>query len=447
MKNLIERLSSTISETSNIDNKLFDEFNVKRGLRNKDHTGVVVGLTKIGDVVGYERNDQGEINPIPGKLIYRGVSLEKIVRGAQQNGRLGFEEVVFLLLSGDLPKEKELDDFRMLLSNTMDIDQKMTLHLLDLKGDDIMNILARCVLELYIFDDNPDDTSPENMVRQSLELISRFPTIIAYAYNALRHNQGRSLHIHHPKEGLSLAENFLYMMKGKRYTPLEVQILDLAMMVHADHGGGNNSTFAVRVTSSTSTDIYASISAGIGSLKGSLHGGANLRVVDMLNNIKTNVKDWSNVDELDQYLQLILDKKAYNKTGLIYGIGHAIYTISDPRTVLLKEKARELAIEKNREDEYNFMCLIEERAIHLFMESKGKAVGKQVCANVDFYSGFIYDMIGLPKEIFTPLFAMARIAGWCAHRIEELSFKQKRIMRPAYKSACSEREYIPMEER
>lgn len=447
MKNLISRLSSTISETSRIDDQLFEQYNVKRGLRNKDHTGVVVGLTKIGDVVGYERNDKGEIVPIPGKLIYRGFSVEDIVRGAQKTHRLGFEEVIFLLLSGDLPKAKELDGFTTLLSRTMSIDQKMTLHLLDLKGDDIMNILARCVLELYIFDENPDETSPRNMMKQSLELISRFPTIIAYGYNALRHNKGKSLHIRHPKEGLPLAENFLYMMKGKNYTPLEVQILDLALMVHADHGGGNNSTFAVRVTSSTNTDIYAAISAGIGSLKGSLHGGANLRVVDMLNNIKKNVKDWTNVSQLDAYLQLILNKKAYNKTGLIYGIGHAIYTISDPRTVLLKEMARDLAIEKGREKEYNFMCLIEERAILLFMESKGKAIGKQVCANVDFYSGFIYDMIGLPKEIFTPLFAMARIAGWCAHRIEELNFKQKRIMRPAYKSACSERSYVEMENR
>lgn len=447
MQDLINKLSNTIEDSCRIDDKLFEEFNVKRGLRNKDHTGVVVGLTNIGDVVGYKRNEDNKIIPIPGKLLYRGISLEEIVRGAQKNNRLGFEEIIFLLLSGDLPTQKELEDFTLMLSREMNIDGKMTLHLLDLKGDDIMNILARCVLELYIFDESPDDTTPENMIRQSLELISRFPTIIAYAYNALRHNLGRSLHIRHPKEGLSLAENFLYMMKGRNYTPLDVKILDLALMVHADHGGGNNSTFAVRVTSSTSTDIYSSISAGIGSLKGSLHGGANLRVVDMLNNIKENVHDWNNVEELDAYLKKILNKEAYNRTGLIYGIGHAIYTISDPRTVLLKEMAKDLAIEKGRIEEYEFMCRIEERSIHLFMETKGKTIGKQVCANVDFYSGFVYDMIGLPKEIFTPLFAMARIAGWCAHRIEELNFRQKRIMRPAYKSARPEREYTPIDNR
>ena len=447
MEDLIKRLSSTIDKTSSIDNELFKQWSVKRGLRNEDHSGVIVGLTKVGDVVGYDRDKDNNIFPIPGKLLYRGVSLEEIVRGAQKENRLGFEEVIFLLLSGDLPTDEELKGFSLLLSQTMDINQKVTLHLLDLKGNDIMNILARCVLELYIFDENPNETSADNMMRQSLHLISRFPTIIAYAYNALRHNQGKSLHIHHPKEGLSLAENFLYMMKGNNYTELDVKILDLALMVHADHGGGNNSTFTVRVTSSTNTDIYSSIAAGIASLKGALHGGANHQVVNMLNDIKEHVKDWKNIDELDEYLLKILNKQAYNKTGLLYGIGHAIYTISDPRTVLLKEMAKDLAIEKGRKDEYDFMCMIEERGIHNFMQLKGKEIGKQVCANVDFYSGFVYNMIGLPTEIYTPLFAMARITGWCAHRIEEMNFKQKRIMRPAYKNAGEVREYTAIDKR
>lgn len=447
MEDLIKKISDTIEITSQIDDSLFDVHSVKRGLRNADHSGVVVGLTKVGDVVGYEKQTDGTLKPIPGKLLYRGVSLEEIVRGAQKENRLGFEEVAYLLLSGNLPSETDLKDFSYLISRTMEIDRAMTLHLLDLEGDNIMNILGRCVLELYIFDPLPDDISPQNMIRQSIELIARFPTIIAYAYNALRHNQGKSLHIHHPKRGLSIAENFLYMIKGKKYTPLEVKILDLTLMVHADHGGGNNSTFTVRVTSSTKTDIYASIAAGIGSLKGSLHGGANLTVVGMLNDIKRHVKDWTNVEELDRYLMKILNKEAFNKTGLIYGIGHAIYTVSDPRTLLLKEMAGELAIEKNRKEEYDFMCLIEERAIAKFMEKKGSSVGKQVCANVDFYSGFIYDMIGLPKEIFTSLFAMSRITGWCAHRMEELNFKQKRIMRPAYKSAMEERGYVNIQDR
>ncbi len=446
-KEIVEKISQTVYSTSDIENELFRKYNVKRGLRNEDHTGVVVGLTKVGDVVGYDRDENGNTFPIPGKLMYRGISLEDIVKGAQNENRLGFEEVVYLILSGHLPDKKELSDFSELLSCIMDLKPKIVMHILDLVGNDIMNYLSRCVLELYTFDEKPDDTSPDNLIKQSLNLIATFPTIVAYAHNALRHSKGLSLHIRHPQPNLSLAENFLYMIKGHDYTPLDVKVLDLALMVHADHGGGNNSTFTVRVTSSTGTDTYSAIAAGIGSLKGRLHGGANLKVVDMLKNIKRNIKDWTSVTEIDAYVQKILNKEAYDKTGLIYGIGHAIYTISDPRTVLLKEMARDLAIEKGREAEFNFMNLLEERAITNFMEFKGKNVKKQVCANVDFYSGFVYDMIGLPQEIFTPLFAMARIVGWAAHRIEELNFKQKRIIRPAYKNAAEIKGYTPISER
>lgn len=448
MDAIIKKISDTIRTTTQIDPDLFKVYNVKRGLRNEDHTGVVVGLTKVGDVVGYKRNEDGSTTAIPGKLIYRGINLDDIVYGAQKENRSGFEETIFLILSGYLPDKEELKSFSDILSQTMDLEQQVMMHILDLHGKNIMNILARCVLELYIFDENPDDTSPENLVRQSVNLIATFPTIIAYAHNTLRHNEGKSLHIRHPKKGVSLAENFLYMMKGSNnYTELDVKILDLALMVHVDHGGGNNSTFTVRVTSSTNTDTYSAISAGIGSLKGSLHGGANLQVVDMLKNIKENVKDWTSVEELDTYLQKILNKEAYNKTGLIYGLGHAIYTVSDPRAKLLKEMAHDLAIEKGREAEFKFYSLIEERAIKNFMEFKGSKAGKQVCANVDFYSGFVYEMIGLPKEIYTPLFAMARIVGWCAHRIEELNFKERRIIRPAYKNASELKEYIPLKDR
>jgi len=441
---IVKCIADTVTNTCSIESELFQKHNVKRGLRNEDHTGVVVGLTKVGDVVGYERNEDGSTYPIPGRLMYRGISLEDIVRGAQKENRLGFEEVVYLILSGNLPNKEELSDFSSLLSKTMDLNPKIVMHILDLVGNDIMNYLSRCVLELYTFDENPDDTSAENLIKQSLNLVATFPTIVAYAHNALRHNKGQSLHIRHPQPNLSLAENFLYMMKGHHYTPLDVKILDLALMVHADHGGGNSSTFTVRVTSSTGTDTYSAIAAGIGSLKGRLHGGANLKVVDMLKNIKKNVKDWTSVDEVDSYILKILNKETYDKTGLFYGMGHAIYTISDPRTVLLKEMARDLAKEKGREAEFNFMSLLEERAIHNFMEKKGKSVNKQVCANVDFYSGFVYDMIGLPQEIYTPLFAMARIVGWAAHRIEELNFKQKRIIRPAYKNAADIMEYTPI---
>ncbi|MDR0824767.1 MAG: citrate synthase [Prevotella sp.] len=445
---IINRISDTVRSTSDIDNELFKSFNVKRGLRNEDHTGVIVGLTKVGDVVGYERNEEGKLTPIPGRLIYRGISIEDIVKGAQSEDRLGFEEVVYLILSGNLPNRDELNEFSGMISRTMYLNPKIVMHILDLVGKDIMNYLSRCVLELYTFDDKPDETTPENLIKQSINLIATFPTIVAYAHNALRHERGKSLHIRHPQPNLSLAENFLYMMKGSQnYTPLDVKILDLALMVHADHGGGNNSTFTVRVTSSTGTDTYSAIAAGIGSLKGPLHGGANIKVIDMMKTIKANVTDWTNVAEIDCFLQKILNKQAYDKTGLIYGIGHAIYTISDPRTVLLKEMARDLAVEKGREDEFNFYSLLEERAIYNFMEMKGKNVNKQVCANVDFYSGFVYDMIGLPQEIYTPLFAMARIVGWAAHRIEELNFKQKRIIRPAYKNAAEIRKYTPIDKR
>lgn len=447
MEDIIKKISDTVKTTTLIDPELFKVYNVKRGLRNEDHTGVIVGLTKVGDVVGYERAENGTIRPIPGKLMYRGISIEDIVRSAQKENRCGFEEVIFLILSGYLPNEEELNRFSQLLSQTMDLQPKITMHILDLKGQDVMNILSRAVLELYTFDPDADDTSEENLIRQSLNLIATFPTVVAYAYNALRHSKGKSLHIRHPKENLSLAENFLYMIKGNNYTKLDVQILDLALMIHADHGGGNNSTFTVRVTSSAGTDTYSSIASGISSLKGPLHGGANLKVVDMLNHIKKNIKDWTDVEEVDAYLKKILNKEAYDKTGLIYGIGHAIYTISDPRAVLLKEMAQELAIEKGREDEFNFYSLLEKLAIKNFMEFKGSKANKQVCANVDFYSGFVYDMIGLPKEIFTPLFAMARIAGWTAHRIEELNFKERRIIRPAYKNAGVVSTFIPLEKR
>lgn len=444
---MIKKISKTIDTTCSIDNELFKSFNVKRGLRNEDHTGVIVGLTKVGDVVGYERDSEGKLTPIPGRLVYRGISLEDIVKGAQKEDRLGFEEVVYLILSGNLPDKDELSEFTRMMSQTMDLNPKIVMHILDLVGKDIMNYLSRCVLELYTFDDKPDDTTAENLIKQSINLIATFPTIVAYAHNAVRHEEGKSLHIRHPQPNLSLAENFLYMMKGRHYTPLDVKILDLALMVHADHGGGNNSTFTVRVTSSTGTDTYSAIAAGIGSLKGPLHGGANLKVIDMMKTIKAEIKNWTDVEEVDTYLRKILNKEAYDHTGLIYGIGHAIYTISDPRTVLLKEMAKELAIEKGREAEYNFYSLLEERAIHNFMEIKGKSVNKQVCANVDFYSGFVYDMIGLPQEIYTPLFAMARIVGWSAHRIEELNFKQKRIIRPAYKNASEIRKYTPIDQR
>ena len=454
---IIYKLSDASKEACKIDNELFPMYNVKRGLRNEDGTGVLVGLTKVGNVVGYERLPEGGLKAIPGKLFYRGYDVEDIAHGLIKEKRFGFEEVAYLLLSGKLPDKEELAGFKELICDNMPLEQKTKMNILDLEGQNIMNILARSVLEMYTFDPNPDDTSRDNLMRQSIELISRFPTIIAYAYNIYRHSQqGRSLHIRHPHENLSIAENFLHMLK-KDFTDLEARTLDLLLVLQAEHGGGNNSTFTVRVTSSTGTDTYSrvtsstgtdtysAIAAGIGSLKGPLHGGANIQVVDMFHHLKENIADWKNVDEIDTYFMRMLNKEAYNKTGLIYGIGHAVYTISDPRAVVLKELARDLAKEKGREEEFAFLELLESRAIECFAKHKGTK--KRVSSNVDFYSGFVYEMIGLPQEIYTPLFAMARIVGWTAHRIEELNFEGKRIIRPAYKNVLEEQSYLPIADR
>ena len=446
---LIYKLSETIKTTSRIDKELFTQFNVKRGLRNEDHSGVLVGLTKVGDVVGYEKQVEGGLKAVPGKLFYRGIDVEDLVHGLQKENRLGFEETAYLLLAGYQPDSEELQVFSEILNQGMALDKKATQNIIELEGADIMNILARSVLEMYTFDPNADDISRDNLIRQSIDLIAKFPTIVAYAFNILRHSQhGRVLHIRHPKEGISLAENFLYMMKGSgNYTDLDVKILDLLLILHADHGGGNNSTFTVRVISSTLTDTYSAIAAGIGSLKGPLHGGANIKVNEMFDHLKTVIKDWTNVKEIDSYLKKMLNKDAYNKSGLIYGIGHAVYTISDPRALLLKEMARALANEKGLEKEFAFLELLDERSVNAFMTFKGDGIGKQVCTNVDFYSGFVYEAIGLPTEVFTPLFAMARICGWTAHRIEELNFGSKRIIRPAYKNVGERKAFVPLDKR
>jgi len=442
---LIYKLSESVKTTCKIDNDLFTKYNVKRGLRNEDGSGVLVGLTQIGNVVGYERLPEGGLKAIPGKLFYRGYDVEDIVHALIAEKRFGFEEVAYLMLSGELPDKDRLASFKELITERTPLEQKTKMNIIDLEGQNIMNILARCVLEMYNFDDNPDDTTPENLMRQSIDLIAKFPTIVAYAYNIYRHStQGRSLHIRHPADDLSIAENFLFMLK-RAYTMLEARTLDLLLVLQAEHGGGNNSTFSVRVTSSTGTDTYSAIAAGIGSLKGPLHGGANIQVVNMFNHLKENINDWTSVPEIDAYYMRMLKKEAYDKTGLIYGIGHAVYTISDPRAILLKELARDLAQEKGLTAEFTFLELLEERAIECFANFKGSK--KTVSSNIDFYSGFVYEMIGLPKEIYTPLFAMSRIVGWTAHRIEELNFKSKRIIRPAYRNILDEQPYIPIVER
>ena len=442
---LIYKLSDEVKNSCKIDTELFSKYGVKRGLRNDDGSGVLVGLTNIGNVVGYNRAEDGKLTPCPGKLYYRGYELDDLVAPLLKEKRFGFEEIAYLLLSGKLPDKEELSAFSELLNDNMPLDHRTIVHIIDLEGNNIMNILARCVLEMYTFDPNPDDISRDNLMRQSIELIAKFPTIVAYAYNIYRHGvQGRSLHIRHPRENLSIAENFLFMLKHNHYTELDARMLDLLLIIQAEHGGGNNSTFTVRVTSSTRTDTYSSIAAGIGSLKGPLHGGANIKVINMFHHLKEQIKDWTNLDEIDTYLNRMLNKEAYDKTGLIYGIGHAVYTMSDPRAVELKKLAGELAKEKGRVEEYEFLKLIEQEGIKCL--TKFRQGNKPVCANLDFYSGFIYEMIGLPQEIYTPIFAMARIVGWTAHRIEELNFAGRRI-RPAYKNVLDEKEYIPISKR
>lgn len=443
---LIYKLSDEVKSSCKIPRESFQKFGVKRGLRNEDGTGVLVGLTNIGNVVGYNRDEAGNVTPCQGQLFYRGYELNDLVQPLLEEKRFGFEEVAFLLLSGRLPDKEELAAFQELLNDNMPLDHRTIVHIIDLEGSNIMNILARCVLEMYTFDENPDDISRDNLVRQSINLIAKFPTIIAYAFNIYRHSvHGRSLHIRHPREKLTLAENFLYMLKHENYTQLDARTLDLLLIIQAEHGGGNNSTFTVRVTSSTRTDTYSSIAAGIGSLKGPLHGGANIQVVDMFHHLKTVISDWTDRDEVDNYLYRMLNKEAYDKSGLIYGIGHAIYTMSDPRAVQLKKLAGELAAEKGLKKEYDFLCLLEEEGIKCVSEFR--KTNKPICANLDFYSGFIYELIGLPHEISTPIFAMARIVGWTAHRIEELNYEGRRIIRPAYKTIMEQKEYVSIDER
>ncbi|MBN2403072.1 MAG: citrate synthase [Spirochaetes bacterium] len=441
---LISRISAEAEEASQFEPGLFEKYHVKRGLRNADHTGILVGLTNIGDVIGYEKKGK-EMVPVDGKLFYRGIDVEEIVKGAVLQRRHGYEEVVYLLLSGKLPNDNELSDFISYMGRLRKLPDNFTNNMiLNLKGPDIMNILARSVLGLYALDDKAEDTMIQNLVKQSMNLIAKLPVIIAYAYHTMRHAfQNKTLSLRHPDPRLSTAENFLLMLKGQdKYTKLEADVLDLSLVLHAEHGGGNNSTFTIRVTSSTGTDTYSAIASAIASLKGPLHGGANHEVLGMMEDIKQNVRHWDNQIEVTDYLYKILNKKAYDHSGKIYGIGHAVYTISDPRARLLKEQAMELAIEKDRLEEFELYSMIENLAPKIFYKYKGLKTAKRVCANVDFYSGFVYNCIGIKEAVYTPLFAMSRIAGWCAHRIEELSFNARRIIRPAYKNVSPRRDYI-----
>ncbi len=442
----IGRLSVLAERNDPIDPSLYSKFDVKRGLRNANGTGVLVGLTSIGDVVGYEMKDGNKI-AIPGKLIYRGYNIEDLINDAQAHNDFAYEQCVYLLLFGELPTQHALDNFKELLGMKRNLPDNFTEDMImKAPSSDIMNKLARGVLASYSYDVNPEDKSISNVLRQSIELISRFSTLAAYAYQAKRRFfDGKSMYIHNPLPNLSTAENFLRLIRNdKSYTEEEAKLLDLAFILHAEHGGGNNSSLTVHVVSSADTDTYSAIAAAVGSLKGRRHGGANIQVMEMMDDIKQHVKDWSNEEEVRRYLRKIVNKEAFNRTGLIYGLGHAVYTISDPRAVLLRDKAAHLAEVKGLTEEYNLYKLIEKLGPEVLYEKIGDK--KKICANVDLYSGFVYSMLNIPRALYTPLFAISRIAGWSAHRIEEI-VAGGRIYRPAYKSICEEKTYIPIENR
>ena len=430
-----------------IDPELYSKFNVKRGLRNADGTGVLVGLTRVGDVHGYII-DEGEPIPVDGKLYYRGIDVEEIVHSAALEDRFAYEETVYLLMFGRLPSREELKDFSYLIGSNRSLPQNFAEDsILKFPSLDIMNKLARSVLTLYSYDESPEDLSPENTLRQCLELIARFPTIVAYSYMAKKHYfDHESLIIHNTKPEYSTAEAILSLIRpDQQFTRLEAEILDMALVLHAEHGGGNNSTFAVHLVSSAETDTFSAIAAGVGSLKGFRHGGANNKVMEMMEDIKKNVKRWDDTAELSDYLVSILKGEANDRSGLVYGQGHAVYTISDPRVPLLRDKAKKLAEDKNMTDEYKLYCHIESIFPDVFKNYK-KGSEKKICTNVDFFSGFIYKLLGIPQEVYTSIFAISRVAGWCAHRMEEI-ITGCRIIRPAYKCVQPRLPYTPIDKR
>lgn len=446
IKGYVTELCGDIREAYSIDSEQYKRHDIKRGLRNEDGTGVMAGVTRIGSVQGYYMQDGGRV-PIPGKLYYRGIDVEDIVAEHAKEGTFGFEEVAYLLLMGALPNKQQFEQFDAILSRARMLPADFTEDMiLKAPSRDVMNKLARSVLALYSYDSSPDDTSIENVVRQSIELIGRFPVIVANAYAVKRHHfDGKSLYLHVPRENLSVAENFLRMLrKDKTYTKEEAHLLDLMLILHAEHGGGNNSAFACRVLSSTGTDTYSAISAAVSSLKGPLHGGANSKVMAMFRDISDNVHDYNDDEELNAYLEKIVEGTVGDGSRKIYGLGHAVYTLSDPRAEIIKKYASDMAEQKGYAEQFRLMENVERLGIPIIMHSKNLSV--PICANVDMYSGLVYKMLGIPEDLFTPLFAIARISGWCAHRIEEVLTCNK-IIRPAYRAAFDEENYIPMAER
>lgn len=445
-RQLLEKYNSNVGKNYYIKKELYEKYNVKRGLRNADGTGVLVGLTNIGDVHSYII-DEGEKIPVEGRLLYRGIDVYDLVEGFQRDHRFGFEECCYLLLFGELPTKNDLEEFNRLLGSNRELQEGFTREMI-LKAPswNIMNKLARNVLASYSYDENPEDLSTGNVIRQCITLIASFPTMIAYGYQALAHcHYNESLHIHSPLPDKSTAENLLHLIRPDgAYSQLEAEVLDLALVLHAEHGGGNNSTFTAHVVASSATDTYSTVAAALGSLKGSLHGGANIKVMEMMENIKSNLKDWEDENEISAYLLKILKGEAFDNSGLIYGLGHAVYTLSDPRAVLLKDKAAELASVKGKGKELELYHRIEKLAPQVF--NKFKESDKPMCVNVDFYSGFVYKMLNIPVDLYTPIFACGRIAGWSAHILEEI-INGSKVIRPAFKNLCAKMDYMNLAER
>lgn len=441
----VKELEKELLKHHKIDQNLYLEYDVKRGLRDSAGKGVLTGLTEISDVVAFN-TENGYQYPADGSLYYQGVNVFDIIEGLKGR-KFGFEETAYLLMFGTLPSEGELNRFITVCSDMQDLSNRFIRDVV-MKGStaNIMNALQRCVLTLYAYDADPDNITPENVLRQSLQLINKLPLIAVYSYHSYCHfRKNQTLMIRNPKKGLSLAENILYMLRPDgQYTELEAKVLDIALILHAEHGGGNNSTFTTHVVTSSGTDTYSSIAASIGSLKGPRHGGANIKVQNMFADIKSHLTDWSDTEALTSYLNDILDKKAFDKTGLIYGMGHAVYTLSDPREVILKSFARSLAEEKGMMEEFGLYENVEKIAGEMVRERR--RLQKNVCPNVDFYSGLVYSMLGIPEELFTPIFAIARIPGWCAHRLEEL-INANKIIRPAYKYVGTHIDYTTFDDR
>ncbi|HJC21697.1 MAG TPA: citrate/2-methylcitrate synthase [Candidatus Butyricicoccus avicola] len=442
----IESLAAVCREHTNIPAELYKEYDVKRGLRDINGVGVLAGLTNISSVISSKVVDGVKV-PIPGILRYRGYDINDLVKGFLQDGRKGYEETAYLLLFGRLPNKAELAEFKSLLAKGRTLPTNFTRDvIMKAPSHDIMNKMSRSVLTLASYDDNADDISLPNVLRQCLMLISVFPMIAVYAYHAYNHyERGQSLYIHYPDDTLSTASNFLRMLRpDMKYTPLEAQVLDLALVLHMEHGGGNNSTFTTHVVTSSGTDTYSTIAAALGSLKGPKHGGANIKVVQMFQDMKKQVSDVTDRDAVKAYLRSLLNREVFDRKGLIYGMGHAVYSISDPRAQIFKSFVEKLAHEKGREDDFALYTMVEELAPEVIAEER--RIYKGVSANVDFYSGFVYSMLDLPLELYTPMFAIARIVGWSAHRLEELINVDK-IIRPAYKNISVQHEYMPLSDR